>query len=95
MQIAAFKDMLKKAKTCAPVRYHRGELAVQRQYMPEVNDIARFVRALYDLGYVKMYQKRDEDGVMGYYVVTCDRFRNSRGHEDGHFAEAERLIHAH
>lgn len=94
MLLTEFKKKLKKSKPCVPVQYHRGELALQRSYMQEVRDIANFVAVLHDLGYVKLYQKRDEHGVMGYYLVSCDRYRNSRGQEDGMFAEAERLIHA-
>ena len=94
MTLDQFKKKLTSATPCVPVMYHRGELASQRRYMPEVHQVATFCRALHELGAVDMYQRRDDEGVMCYFVRPYEKWAKGRGQEDSIMQEAERLVHA-
>lgn len=73
-----------------PKLYHIGQLSVDRLHNKSVDDLARLLAALSELGYVRLYQKRVQH-LMHYFVVTAKQFLPSRGHDHGYIAEAEAL----
>jgi hypothetical protein len=91
MQYNTFKQILQTYKAGRRVCYHRGELALDRMFNPEVEMKARLAMACYDLGLVVLFQKR-EHGVMSYYLVLMRKMRQTDSRIS--FEDAERIASA-
>lgn len=89
MRFTEFKKAMAKAKPGKHIPYHVGSLIDDRADV-EVDLIARFVMALYELDHARLYQKRIENKVH-YFIVLTQRLRTRRD-QSGSFQEAERLM---
>lgn len=90
MLLSEFKAAMAKAKPGKPIPYYTGNLAKVRVWDDELDGIARFVAALYEIGAARMYHKR-EGKKMVYYVVLQKRLRTRRD-QSGSFQDAERVM---
>jgi hypothetical protein len=85
-----FKQVMRKARPGQHIGYHAGELAIDRQRDGELDQIARFVVALSEIGVARLYQKRI-DGIMHYFVVLTEAL-SIRKDQSGTLQDAERLM---
>lgn len=83
---AAFRNMMMKARKGQRIPYHEGNLAEDRVTDGQVDLIARFAKALYELDTARLYHEGNK-----YYVVLTRRLRVRRD-EQGTAQEAERLM---
>lgn len=90
MKFVDFKDVMKRAKPGQHIRYHVGELALDRTNSVNVELIARFVETLYEIDTARLWQRR-EAGRVCYYYVTLTRRLRTRRDDQGSFQEAERI----
>jgi len=90
MQFLQFKGLMAKAKPGQHLEYHRGNLAEARAVDPELDRIARFCEAMFQINTARIYQKR-VDGEMVYFVTLTKRLR-TRKDQSGSFQDAERLM---
>lgn len=86
-----FKQVMHRAKAGQRICYHSGELGRDRLIDGELDQAARYVNALYDIGTARLYQKRDDTGVMQYYVVLTKAL-TVRKDQSGTEQDAERLM---
>lgn len=86
-----FQQMMRKARPGQHIRYHLGNLAEASLAFKEVEKKARFVRAMCEIGIALMYQKREPDGLMGYYVILTGRLK-VRKDGQGSLQEAQRVM---
>jgi hypothetical protein len=84
-EIEAFKRELKGLNVNDRRLYHRGILMYARQFDAVVEERARLLWNLAQIGYIVLYQKRDDEGVMGYWYGVAHKLNRTR------IAEAERL----
>lgn len=90
MQFSQFKAMMAKAKPRQQIAYHVGNLAEARVLDPELDRIARFCEAMFQIDTARMFQKR-VDGEMNYFVTLTKRLR-TRKDQSGSFQDAERVM---
>lgn len=83
---AAFRNMMMRARKGQRIVYHEGNLAADRATDRVLDQIARFVSALYELDTARLYHEGNK-----YYVVLTRRLRVRRD-EQGTAQEAERLM---
>lgn len=86
MTFDEFKNVMRKARTGQRITYHQGNLAEDRTHDGEVDLIARFVTALYELDVARLYHHRND-----YFVCLTKRLK-VRKDLQGSFQEAERLM---
>ena len=84
-EIDRFKRELKGAKPKEAHLYHRGILMYARQFDKDTDEKARLLWNLAQIGYIVIWQKRDAEGVMGYWYAALESLNRTRIHE------AERL----
>lgn len=84
------KQVMRKAKVGQHISYHAGELALDRLNSGNLDQAARFVIALFELGVARLYQKRIE-GVMHYFVVLTEAL-SIRKDQSGTLQDAARLM---
>lgn len=89
-EFVTFKNMMLKAKKGQRIRYHRGELAIDRTYNEDLDLIARFCFILYELDTARLYQVRY--GLVTDYFVCLTHRLHVRKDEQGSFQEAERIM---
>lgn len=65
--------------------YYRGSIAIGRDSNFVLDQIATLLYQLQELGFVILYQKRDDEGVMCYWYMIKERITKER------IDEAERL----
>lgn len=94
--LTEYERFEKKVKNLEPnVRYvyfTGASLAFTRQFRPDVDRIARFVRACLDLGYAQLFQKRNKDKPeqFDHFIVLHEKL-GMRVDGNGRFQEAERV----
>lgn len=73
--------------------YFTGEnIAFTRMWRPEVNRMASFVRAAFDLGYAQLFQRRNRDEPTHWdYIIVLREKLGMRADGNGRFQEAERV----
>ena len=81
MSIDTFKRTLRGLMPGDENVYHRGSLAIARDSNLVLCQIATLLLRLSDLGYVILYQKRDNEGVMCYYYRIKERINRERTDE--------------
>lgn len=92
MLLSEFKKVMAKAKPGQHIAYHTGDLADQRTDDRELDGIARFVMALFEIGVARPWQRRDVgDRRITYYVTLTKRLRTRRD-QSGSFQDAERMM---
>ena len=84
-EVDRFKRELKGLNPGEKRLYHRGILMYARQFDHEIDEKARLLWNLAQVGYLVLYQKRDDEGVMGYWYKVVHKLNRTRIHE------AERL----
>jgi hypothetical protein len=88
-----FEKKMKNLEANVPYVYFTGEtIGFTRMFRPDVDRMAKFVRACHDLGYAQMFQRRnrDEPGQFDYIIVLHEKL-GMRVDGNGRFQEAERV----
>lgn len=85
-----FKAVMAKAKRGQHIGYHMGLLSADRLEDKELDSIARFCEALFQIDTARLWQRR-EGTEMAYYVTLTKRLR-TRKDQSGSFQDAERLM---
>lgn len=86
MSFNEFAAVMLKAKPKQRIVYHSGNLVEDRAQSSEVDKIARFVVALYEIDTARIYHQGDN------YYVTLTRRLKVRKDNQGSFQEAVRLM---
>lgn len=84
-EVEAFKRELKGLNVKDRRTYHRGILMLARQFDAALDEKARLLWNLAQIGYIVLFQKRDDEGVMCYHYEVAHKLNRTR------IAEAERL----
>lgn len=94
VELSEYQRFEKKMKNLEPnVRYvyFTGNLGHVRLFRDEVDRIARFARACYDLGYAQLFQTRNRDtGELDHVIVLHEKL-GMRKDGNGRFQEADRV----
>ena len=85
IEIERFKRELRGLNVGERQLYHRGILMYARQFDHVTDEKARILWGLAQVGYIVLFQKRDDEGVMGYWFAVIDKLTRPR------ITEAERL----
>lgn len=86
MSFDDFASVMRKAKPKQRILYHTGNLIEDREHNHELDKIARFVMAMYELNVARIWHDKD-----GYYVSLLRRLK-VRKDDQGSFQEAIRLM---
>lgn len=94
-QLSEYQKFERKMKNLEPnVRYtyFTGNLAHTRAFRLDVDRIARFARACFDLGYAQLFQVRNKDNPAVFdHVIILHEKLGMRVDGNGRFQEAERV----
>lgn len=88
-----FEKKMKNLEANTPYVYFTGaSLGFTRGWRPDVDRMAKFVRAAFDLGYCQLFQRRNKDnpGEFDHLIVLHEKL-GMRVDGNGRFQEAERV----
>lgn len=87
-----FEKKMKNLEANVRYVYFTGDLARTRAFRQDVDAMARFVRACFDLGYAELFQTRNKDNPAVFdHVIVLHEKLGMRMDGNGRFQEAERV----
>lgn len=89
-----FEKKMKNLEAGVPYTYFTGEhIAHTRAFRQDVDRIASFVRACFDLGYAQLFQRRNKDQPRQFdHIIVLHEKLGMRKDGNGRFQEAERVM---
>lgn len=91
--LVPLKDLKKKLRNLEPGKpllYFTGNLGRARYFRRDVDEVARWAMAISKLGFGVLYQQRNEDGAMQYFLKLTDKL-GMRKDGNGFLQEVERV----
>lgn len=96
VQLTEYETFERKMKNLEPnvqyIYFTGVDLSTTREWRPELDRMARFVRACFDLGYGQLFKRRNKDRPREFdYIVVLHEKLGMRKDGNGRFQEAERV----
>lgn len=90
MDYATFKKKVRNLEAGVPLCYYKGNLSRRRMYDAELNRIAKFCKAVFELELGQLFQRRNNEGEIEYEVRLHEKL-GMRKDGTGTMQECERV----